>query len=361
MSYFQVMIGGKICRILRIGRAVVSRGSRPLIVSVILFLTTRWSFGTPLIPTKQGTTWDYKLTHEIGDTVKPTDAKADADKLVPSSVVYRIAGMKEIDGKQLLIFEMDRAGAVMNTDLITVDARGILCWGRINLDGTALEFDPPQTIIAASLQPGDTWDFDSEVDNFKVHQHYLVVGEEDVDVPAGTFRALHIHGEQKSPNLTTIDRWFVPGTGIVKEITTKRSSQGDLMDRTTLELKGAPKIGPRPSMVGTPPNLSADLADTAIGESASVISADAPKIYARWKGYRLRPQSKVRVVWIAEGVDEVPPNFKVDEASAVAAAPDSHGMFTLERPAGGWVPGDYRAEFYVDGVLEQTVKLTIRK
>jgi len=39
----------------------------------------------------------------------------------------------------------------------------------------------------------------------KVHQHYDVTGEEDVEVPAEISR-IRIHGEQTSPSPMTIDR-----------------------------------------------------------------------------------------------------------------------------------------------------------
>jgi hypothetical protein len=254
---------------------------------------------------------------------------------------------------------MHRAGTVTNTDLITVDQHGILCWGHINLDGELIELNPPQTMIAASLQPGTKWDFDSQVGILKVHQHYQVSGEEDVDVPAGIFRAFHIHGEQKSPGPTTIDRWFVPGTGIVKDVTTTRSDHGDLLERISLDLAKMPEVAPRPAVEPTPAKLSADLATRPLGESVTEISSDTPKIYARWKGHLLRDQAKIRVVWIAEHVEDVPADYKVDEASALSTAPNSHGILTLARPDDGWAPGDYRAEFYVDERLQQTVKLKI--
>jgi hypothetical protein len=67
-------------------------------------------------------------------------------------------------------------------------------------------------------------------------------------------------------------------------------------------------------------------------------------------------------VWIAENIGEdFPPDYKVDEASAIAESPTAHGVFTLSRPEDGWAPGDYRVEFYVDDVFVDAVKLKIAK
>jgi hypothetical protein len=161
----------------------------------------------------------------------------------------------------------------------------------------------------------------------------------------------------------TIDRWFVPGTGIVKDVTTMRAKEGDILQRITLELKEPPKIDKRPEIKPTPPpkKLSASVAPAPTGEAATEFTTETPQIYARWEGRRLREHAKVRVVWIAENVEDIPANYKVDEASAFSDGRYSHGHFILSRPADGWESGDYRAEFYVDDELQETVKLKIIK
>src|SRR5207247_5517866 len=131
-----------------------------------------------------------------------------------------------VDGKDLLKFEMYRAGRVTNTDLITMDERGIVCLARINAEGQTVKLDPPQVIAGGPLQTGTSWDFDGEVDGAKVHQHYEITGEEEIELPAGKFQAFRIHGEQKSPSAMTIDRWFANGTGIIKDVKETRSEKG---------------------------------------------------------------------------------------------------------------------------------------
>src|SRR5438128_9592313 len=137
---------------------------------------------------------------------------------------------------------MHRAGVVTNTDLLSVDEQGIIGVARINLDGGLNKLDPPQTMIATPLRPGVNWNFNGQVEEMKVRQHYHVTGEEDIEVPAGEFHASRIHGEQTSPSPMTIDRWFVTGTGIVKDVTTMRSANGDLLERISLERVERPKV-----------------------------------------------------------------------------------------------------------------------
>ncbi|HEX3420536.1 MAG TPA: hypothetical protein VHT01_04860, partial [Candidatus Udaeobacter sp.] len=196
----------------------------------------------------------------------------------------------------------------------------------------------------------------------KVQQHYDVVDEEKIDVPAGKFQAFRIHGEQTTPNRMMIDRWFAPGIGIVKDVTTMQGDKGDLLQRISLELAEAPKIIERPQVKAesAPKRLVVSLAKDRFGKPTTSFTSSTPEIHARWQGQRLRQGANVKAVWIAENIGEdFPQDYKVDEASAVAASPTGRGAFTLARPEDGWMPGDYRVEFYVDNVLVDTVKMKI--
>ncbi len=104
-----------------------------------------------LIPTELGTGWRYNMTQEVGKGLRVPDSKMDANEKIRRPVLYRIAGIENVDGKELLKFEMHRAGVVTNTDLLTVEEHGIICVARINLDGEFIKLDPPQTMIVTPL------------------------------------------------------------------------------------------------------------------------------------------------------------------------------------------------------------------
>ena len=321
-----------------------------------------FALATPIVPIAPGTSWRYNMTEEVGKGLNISDAKTDADGKIRLSVLYRIEGTENVDGKDLLKFEMHRAGTITNTDLMSVDDHGIICWARINLDGELVKFNPPQTMIATPLKKGAGWDFNGEAGELKVQQHYDVLGEEKIDVPAGKFDAYRIHGEQTKPNRMTIDRWFTPAVGIVKDVTTMQDEKGDLLQRVSLELTEGPKIVERPQVKSdaTPKQLAVSLAKERFGKPVTTFSSNTPEIYARWQGRRLRPGASVKAVWIAENIGEdFPQDYKVDEASIVAEGPTVQGAFTLERPEDGWAAGDYRVEFYVDNVLVDSVKMKI--
>src|SRR5215467_3388151 len=319
-------------------------------------------FAAPVIPTAPGTTWRYNMTEEIGKGLNVPNVKTDADGKIHLPVLYRLDGTEDVDGKDLLKFEMHRAGTITNTDLLAIDEHGIICWARVNLDGELVKFSPPQTMIAAPLKKGAGWNFDGQAGELKVQQRYDVLGEEKIDVPAGEFQAFRIRGEQTTPNRMTIDRWFAPGVGIVKDVTTMQGVKGDLLQRVSLELAEGPKIVERPEVKSdaAPKQLAVSLAKNRFGKPVTTFSSNTTEIYARWQGQRLRQGANVKAVWIAENIGEdFPQDYKVDEASVVAESPTARGAFTLARPEDGWTPGDYRVEFYVDGVLVDAVKMKI--
>ena len=347
----------------RVGFGDLSSAASKLLPMLLLFRLVHCAHGAQPIPTSEGMSWKYKMTEEAGEGMRFSDSTADAEGKIHATVIYRLNGTKELDGKPFLEFEMHRAGRVTNTDLLTVDEKGIGCSARIDDEGEMSRLTPAQMIIAMPLTIGRTWQFDGDVTGSKVHQFYRVVGEEDVVVPAGRFYASHIHVEQTRPNKMAIDRWFVEGTGIIKDITATRSDDDDLVRRISLELMEEPKVMPRPQV--KPPEakkfLTATLSDEPFGRATVEFLPATPKIYARWQGRGLRIQAKIRVVWIAEEVADVaPPDYTIDEATTSATAPDSHGNFALSRPDNGWEPGIYRVEFYVDGIFADALKLRIK-
>ena len=240
------------------------------------------------------------MTEEVGKGFRLSNLRADTDGKIRLPVLYRVEGTENVDGKNLLKFEMHRAGAITNTDLLSVDDRGITCWARINLDGEVVKFNPPQTMIAVPLKKGAAWDFDGQAGELKVQQHYDVLGEEEIDVPAGKFHAYRIYGEQTTPNRMTIDRWFAPDVGIVKDVTTMQDAKGDLLQRISLELAEGPKIVERPEVKSdaTPKQLAVSLAKDRFGKPVTTFSSNTPEIYARWQGQRLRQGASVKAVWM---------------------------------------------------------------
>lgn len=331
------------------------------------------------LPTAEGTTWTYDSTEELGGPA--------AGPAVKSVLTVRV-GRQTFDGKEFLKFETWSEDSLTKVELMTLDEKGLVCHARGGKDGRIVKLDPPQVLVPGALKVGDSWASEGEMAGMEMPQHFTVVGEELVRVPAGSFRALHIHCSESSVMSVTLDRWFVADVGFVKETTVVRGPTGGLLQRVTLELQKRPEVvaKPEPTPPPSPPTaapsptqsppirgpaietepatpgkkLIAEVSTDPGGGSKSEFKADVENIYVRWHGRGLPPGARVRVAWIAEDVgDLVEPNFVVDETETVAPDPDSSARFTLGRPPDGWAEGKYRLEFYINDELEETLTVTI--
>ena len=314
----------------------------------------------PLFPTAEGTTWNYELIQErTSDAVDLTEPNEEEH----FAVTYRLGGVQKIDRIDLRRLEVYRGDELDSVDLISIEQNGIACPARTDAKGAIIKLLPPQMMLETPLQKGTRWKFDGTIGTANVNQQYEIVGEEDVDVPAGKFHAWRIHCEQTSPAPATIDRWFVPGTGFVKVVTAVKGESGIALQKNSLNLKARPKVEPavRNSPASNAEKLSAEVSNESNGAVQDNLKADAPTIYAKWHGRALPAEAKVRAVFIAENVADVTADYQIDEMETTAPARNSGGTFTLSQPEGGWAPGNYRLEFYVDDTLAQTVKFKIVK
>jgi hypothetical protein len=314
----------------------------------------------PLLPTAEGTIWNYDLVQE-----RPSEGfdLTEPNKQERIAVTYRLGTSERIDNKDLQRLEVYRGDTLESVDLIMADENDMICAARMDTQRNLTKINPPQQLVKRPFQSGTTWDFDGTISDTKVNQHYEIVGEEDVDVPAGKFHAWRIHCEQTSPSTATIDRWFVPTIGFVKVETAVKGESGGTLQKTSLKLKELPKVAsaPQKNTAPQPEILSAGVSSEPKGEFKAQFKIDTPAIYARWHGQGLPEHTKIRASFIAENVADVSADYEIDETSAVAPNPNSSGTFTLSRPEGGWAPGNYRVEFFIDHQPAETVKFKITK
>jgi hypothetical protein len=311
-----------------------------------------------LMPTAEGTTWNYDLVQEkLSDSLDLTEP----NELERVSVSYRLGGTEKIDNKDLRRLEIYLGDAIDSIDLIAIEEQGIVCPARTDGHGSVIKLVPPQIMLKTPLAKGKRWTFDGTIGGTKVNQRYEIADDEEIEVPAGKFHAWRIHCEQSAPAPATIDRWFVPGTGFVKVATVVKGESGIAAQRTWLNLKELPKVVPPKNATPEPDKLSAGVSSEPQGEFKTEFKDSAPAVYARWHGRGLRNQAQIRVVFIAENVADISANYQIDEMEATAPAANSGGTFELSRPDGGWTTGDYRVEFYLDDELAGTVKFKIVK
>src|SRR5213596_1335373 len=295
------------------------------------------------IPTADGTTWQYALTRE-GETE-------------PETLTRQIFAPRNADEQNTLRIETAINGVVHSTEFFKNDGQAILTTAHRGENGNTETFDPPITILPGDLSFGAEWKYRGPVAGLDLNLPLKIVGEGEIEVPAGKFRALHFRGEKNDGLFTVADFWFVRGIGSIKETVTQRSPGSDLLSRNAIELVKLP--AQHQAEPAKKKKLEASVSTSSNGDPLNVISADALQIVARWRGHGLRRNARIRAVWIAQNTGVAPVDFKVDEATAVAPISNAFGKFTLSRPSDGWATGRYRVEFYVDGELIDTVDLTI--
>jgi len=328
-------------------------------LALIVLLASASAVGADaLIPMAEGTTWKYELVQE-----KPSP---ELDLTEPNErsrfdVIYRLGGAENIDNKDLRRLEIYRGEELESVDLIAVDEHGIICPARTDSRGEVTKLVPPQTMIATPVKKATHWNFDGTIGETKVNQNYEIIGEEDVEVPAGKFHAWRIHCEQTLPTSATVDRWFVAGTGFVKVVSVIKGETGAIAQTTKMSLKELPKVVTNAILAPSSDQLSGEVSNDPHGEAKTEFKIDTAAIFARWHGRGLPAKANIRAVFIAENVTDVTTDYQIDEMETTAPAPNSGGTFELSRPESGWTDGDYRVEFFVNEEPAQTVKFKITK
>jgi hypothetical protein len=294
------------------------------------------------IPTADGTIWQYVLTREGEDR--------------PGTLTRQVFAAKKPAEQSDLRIETAVNGASHSTEFWKNEGKTILVTVFRNANGETQTFDPPRTILPGNLNFGAEWNYRGPVAGLDLNLPLKIVGEGEIEVPAGKFRALHFRGEENDGLFTVADFWFVRGVGSIKEVVTQRGPSGDLLSRNSIELAKLPALSQTKRELK---KLEVSVSTSSDGDPLDVISADALQIVGRWRGHGLRKNAKIRAVWIAQDTGVAPVNFKVDEATAVAPISNAFGKFTLSRPSDGWATGKYRVDFYVDDELTDSVDLTI--
>lgn len=294
------------------------------------------------IPTADGTIWHYVLTREGEDR--------------PGTLTRRVFAAKNPGEQNALRIETAVNGATHSTEFLKNAGKAIFVTAFRSANGDTQTFDPPETILPGDLNFGAEWNYRGPVAGLDLNLPLKIVGEGEMEVPAGKFHALHFRGEKNDSLFTVADVWFVRGVGSIKEIVTQRGPSGDLLGRNNIELAKLPAPSETKRELK---KLEVSVSTSSDGDPLDVVSADALQIVARWRGHGLRKNAKIRAVWIAQDTGVAPVGFKVDEATAVAPISNAFGKFTLSRPSDGWATGKYRVEFYVDGELIDTVDLRI--
>lgn len=129
---------------------------------------------------------------------------------------YRVTAVQRTrDGFRVTV-DRGSAGKPAALDQTDVSAEGL----------TLLQFgnraiDPPTPVLRLPAKAGDTWEWAApKADGVPARKtKFKVVGEEEVDVPAGKFKAIHVEQEVEANGRTVrYEEWYAAEVGLVKKV-----------------------------------------------------------------------------------------------------------------------------------------------
>lgn len=188
-----------------------------------------------VVPLRDGQSWSYDFVMEGGPGVHLTltDIKPDADGSYRGSVTERVIGH-------------DPAGAHLEIPLALnpleewwqIGPKGLLLTQR-KIQGETFVMDPPQLILPWPPKPPQSWDWRAKDRTIGIRQTYHMWGPVDVEGPKGPapgYVVLIQEQDAGDPSITTFERHFLPGFGVVREVVIV-GQNGDLILRRELTLK----------------------------------------------------------------------------------------------------------------------------
>ncbi len=161
---------------------------------------------------------------------------------------------------------------------------------------------------------------------------------------------------------------------LLAAVLTTASASADPTDKTSpgsaasVEPDGflRPKSSPTPAnnttaakVAGPKKPLTAMLGKDSTGKgSTTTFASSDPSVYCVWKAETAMKGEKVRVAWYSEGGKD---KKLTENTQAIPGAGSAGGSAHIEKPAGGFPVGKYRADVYDDGKLAKSLKFTITK
>jgi hypothetical protein len=149
---------------------------------------------TTYFPIQVGATWQYK----VGE----------------NRFVLKIAKIEKVGKVDAARVEMMVAGKTTSFEHVGVTADAVL---RYTFEGKTI--DPPLPFLKLPPKAGQTWKVESKVDG-QAMKGTLKAGTEEVKVPAGTYKAVTVSGQDMEVNGVKLNMtcYYAEKVGMVKQV-----------------------------------------------------------------------------------------------------------------------------------------------
>jgi len=178
---------------------------------------------------KVGNQWTYSVE---------TLYSGRAEKKKSTEVTLKITGMEDIDGVSCYIKETLAGQKPNPREYFEVNPqKGLILRkqgyyiynaGTKKLEFTETKMEPPEVMLQFPLNVGASWTRKTKRGNNEMNAVFLVKGEEEIEIPAGKFKALKIevHGGTTVGGEFSAYQWYVKDVGRVKDVVEAKSRDG---------------------------------------------------------------------------------------------------------------------------------------
>jgi len=149
---------------------------------------------------------------------------------VGATAVYRttIGDLKMENGTfRVTKVERTRDGVRVNIERGSIGKPAVLDLMDVSANSLTLvqygnqSVDPPRPLLRLAAKAGDTWDWEAApVEGFQSRKYkFKVIGDEEVEVPAGKFKAILVeHETEVNGKNAKFEEWYAPKVGLVKKV-----------------------------------------------------------------------------------------------------------------------------------------------
>ncbi len=176
--------------------------------------TAGQSEASDLFPLETGTSWSYNLTQEAGEGVKleaPAGVELDSEGRFRAAVLARVAG-KDSTGAHL---EWRRGGELIEGEWLRLDPEGLVRTQRL-VEGTPVALTPPELLLPQPDRHPTKGEWDAPAYDYQLK--YRVWGPLPIRGPGGIAPGYVTLAIYPPPFETTVERHYLPGVGLVREV-----------------------------------------------------------------------------------------------------------------------------------------------
>ena len=150
-----------------------------------------------------------------------------------TELIHEVVGTEKIGEVECFIVEHKTVGPTLGTrkmrkEWLAADGDGVLIH-KVARGKSELDVEKPFFKIKHILRKDDEWKGQAKAEENPPHYEYRVEEEEDVEVPAGKYRAVKVHVKIESGTRHSAEgtEWYARNVGIVKSEITIRAAGDD--------------------------------------------------------------------------------------------------------------------------------------